>query len=493
MKKIILLLFVFILSPKTFGQNPTYSMKISYQTQNLSGCTANLCSGCNRLERLWKMGNYTLPYNESGFANVLAKNTYNNNLNITEINISIPENNYDVFYFTNYTEKCFMQSNQPVDCVKRETLDAKFQSELYESAVAPVTVTNSCFGIIKVLSYKPNMTLNIPAKYNVTYTNEEYQQYFQFGIPLPERGTTVCSGEVIDLSVSPLGFKRGTYNWQYKIKGGTWKDFKYKNVNNTETTYVARPTFTIADILNTEDQNYTGFIDIRLGSGQNAPFTSSVKLNYSNCAPIIKKTEYLLPPLCYGDNIRDVTVTFDRDLFLLEELRYFQLQAVNPDTNISDGTPPVFYPFISDNNPNNGLITKLDEKSLGVFTYSLTNFKGLNPNATYQIQYQAFQNNTTKGVSISPKKENFKYIEPDPLIFKIIKADNPICVDDPVEISILVSGGNGNYKFYVDDTEQTSPKPVKETDGYYHIRGLIPTAINNIKVMDTNNCIETTP
>lgn len=474
MKKIILLFFVLILSPKTFGQNPTYTMTLSYQTQNLSGCTTNLCSGCEKFERLWKMGNYVLPYNETGFANVLAKYPYNNNLNITQINISIPENNYTVFYFTNYSEKCLMQSNQPVDCVKRQTLDAKSQGELYESAVAPLTVTNSCFGIVKVLSYKPNMTLNAPAKYQITYTNEELKNYILYGIPLPERGATVCSGELIELTTSPLGFKRGTYNWQYKIKGGTWKNFKYKNVNNTETTYVAKPTFTIADILNTEDENYTGFIDIRLGSGQNAPFTSVVKLYYSPCTVVIKDRKYVAPD-CSGDPVKSIVAYFDRDLETNETLSPFQIIPYPKQT----GDPIRF--------AQNAVTSLVYDPETKWYKYSFIipeNEKLENRN--YTIEYQSQVNGVPRGTLISD--EPFLYKEPDPLTFEIKKATNPLCTDETVEIAIEVKGGTENYKFYVDGILTTATK--NQTDGFYYIKGLIPTAINNIKVMDKNNCIE---
>ena len=135
MKKIILLFFVLILSSKTFGQNPTYTMKLSYQAQNLNGCTSNLCSGCQRKDKFWKMGNYVAPYNQNGFANTLAQSSYNSNLNVTELTINIPENNHDIFYFTNYSERCYMPSNQPVDCYIIETIDARSQTELYGSCL----------------------------------------------------------------------------------------------------------------------------------------------------------------------------------------------------------------------------------------------------------------------------------------------------------------------------------------------------------------------
>ncbi|MEO8238792.1 MAG: hypothetical protein ABI576_11840 [Flavobacterium sp.] len=123
--------------------------------------------------------------------------------------------------------------------------------------------------------------------------------------------------------------------------------------------------------------------------------------------------------------------------------------------------------------------------------FTWTGFEKGNYIIKYQVQ--SISDNSEILNSSVVITDEFIVESPMPLKFEIKKADNPKCANDPVEISIAVTGGTGNYKFYVDGVEKTNPKPVKETDGYYHINGLIPTAINNIKVMDTNNCIETTP
>lgn len=473
MKKLCLLLFFGFFSCYFFGQAPTYTMKFTYQAQNLNGCTSNLCSGCQRKDKFWKIGNYVAPYNQNGFANILAQGTYSSNLNITESTISIFENNMDIFYFTNYSENCYMPSNQPVNCYITETIGAISQTQLYESAVAPITAANTCMGIIKVLSYKPNMILNIPTKYNVTYSNEEYQQHFQFGVPLPERGATVCSGELINLSASPPNFKLTTYNWQYKLKNTGWKNFR-------NTPYKPNPIFIIADILNTEDINYTGFIDIRLGSGQNAPFTSSVKLNYSPCGPTISNVNFE-GPVCNGEIVKSLSVTFNEQLnsAIGEQLASISVVDIDNESKIfMQAHGPISYP-----------------ENTKKYTYS--SFQQLQTGHTYKIKYQAQipdPNDSGKtimrGVLYSPAEFNFLYTEPDPLKFKIIRADNPKCKDDFTEVSLTVTGGTGNYKFYVDGVEKTNPKPVKEVDGYYYIKGLVPTAVNNIKVVDQNNCFE---
>lgn len=324
-------------------------------------------------------------------------------------------------------------------------------------------------GNLFVQDFKPNVSLFLPPNRD------------------PANGTkTICANEQFGVFAYPQGFPSQIYNWQYSLDNkGTWSDVP-------DEFHVYNPTFTIFDLLGSNHLNYIGkTIYFRMGYNSMV-FAGGIEfpLIYSACTPLVNKVEYRLPPLCYGDNIRDITVTFDRNLNTGEELRYFQLKAVNPGTNAPDGTPPIIYPFFSEGDENNGLVTQLDEKSSGVYTYSLLNFKGLNPNSTYQIQYQAFQNDINKGVSISPKTQNIKYTEPEPISFNITNAVNPVCFGDTAEITIDVSGGTGDYKFYVDGIEQKNPEPIIETDGYYHIRGLITTATNSIKVTDTNDCIE---
>ncbi|PXY46019.1 hypothetical protein [Flavobacterium hydrophilum] len=323
-------------------------------------------------------------------------------------------------------------------------------------------------GNFYVQSFKPNVSIGFPANRN------------------PATGTkTLCANEQFGVFAYPEGFPPEIYNWQYSLDNkATWRDVP-------DEFHKANPNFTIFDLLGNNHLNYIGkTIYFRMGYNSML-FAGGIEfpLFYSSCAPLVGNIEYL-PPFCNGDNVRSVTVTFDRDLYPNEELHDFQLKAVNTSTNLPDSTPPIVYPFFTEGDPNNGLIKKLDEKSPGIYSYSMSDFKGLNPNATYQIRYQAFDNNINKGLGISIEELNIKYKEPEPVIFEIVEADNPKCANDAVEVSIDVSGGTGSYLFYVDGTEQKNPKPVKEADGYYHIRGLIPTAVNSIKVTDENGCIE---
>ena len=129
-----------------------------------------------------------------------------------------------------------------------------------------------------------------------------------------------------------------------------------------------------------------------------------------------------------------------------------------------------------------------------IYSYSnMSQFSSLESGREYEIIYQAQVNHPLdaskkipKGIMVSAKK--FTYNEPAPLKFEIKKADNPLCTNETVEIAIDVKGGTENYKFYVDGILTTATK--NQTDGFYYIKGLTPTATNNIKVIDANNCIE---
>ncbi|MCP2025942.1 hypothetical protein L1276_001082 [Flavobacterium sp. HSC-32F16] len=302
---------------------------------------------------------------------------------------------------------------------------------------------------------------------------------------------SICAGGQVSLAAFPTelipgnsDFPPEAYHWQYSLDNKvSWIDVP-AYINGIKTNDIATTKFSINELLPTTHDNYFNqIIYLKLAYGNVTP----IGILYSPCAPLVSKIEYSRP-LCYGDNIPNVTVTFSRNLYTQEELRYFQLLAVDPITNTPNGTPPVSFPFTIEGDPNNGLIKKFEEKTPNVFTYTLTNFKGLTDKAMYQVKYQAFQNNVTRGVSISPKAQNFTYEEYEPVKFKIIKAENPKCAGELVGVSIEVTGGTKSYEFYVDGIKVNAVK--NQNDGFYYITGLNPAATNNIKVVDTNDCFE---
>ena len=317
--------------------------------------------------------------------------------------------------------------------------------------------------------------------------------------------TEVCAGEILDLTATPAGFHKEAYHWQYSLDNQvTWKDVPEKKVNGLDITNVKTSNFTIYDILGDDHVNHFGPIDFRIGYGGGSltpinystyqndspsrPFsTNIIRINYSPCAPVLTDVNYE-GPKCNGDDIQKLEVTFDTPLDILKGESIYQLYARETANNIA---PIKTTPMFSVSN-----ITYPDDSK----TYSYSNisqFSSLENGREYEIIYQAQVNHPLdasvkipKGVMVSAKK--FTYKVPTLLKFKIIKADNPSCTNDQAEVSIDVSGGTGDYNFYVDNVEKKNPTPIKEADGYYHIRGLIPTAENSIKVTDVHGCIEKT-
>jgi hypothetical protein len=290
---------------------------------------------------------------------------------------------------------------------------------------------------------------------------------------------------------TPGEFHNYVYHWQYSLDAQlTWNDVPEKvlgghNITNTE---VSR--FAIYDLLGEDHKNHFGSIYFRIGYNQDRMLsTNTIKINYSPCAPVV--TDVVLEnPKCNGGGIQKLEVTFDRalDAAKNENLYQLYLQETTNNTGIIKTTPMFQVSNVA--YPDN---TK-------IYSYSnISSFTSLENGREYEVIYQAQVKHPTdpnptikilKGTMVSAKK--IRYIDPAPLKFEIKEANNPLCANDLAEVSIAVTGGTGNYKFFVDGIEK-DPVPVKEADTFYHIRGLIPTATNDIKVMDTNDCIEKTP
>lgn len=293
----------------------------------------------------------------------------------------------------------------------------------------------------------------------------------------------ICAGQQLELQCFPDGFPEEAYHWQYSLDNKvTWIDVPSKVVNGYNINNSKVSKFTIYDILGNDHINHIGPIDFRIGYADRPFSTNTIQINYSACGPTISNVSFEGPE-CSGNIVKSLAVTFNEELnsAVGEKLATLSVVDINDESKIFmqvDG--PISYPD--------------DTKK-----YTYTNFQQLENGHTYRIKYQAqianpadVSNAIMRGFLYSPEKYNFLYTEPDPLKFQIKEAYNPKCTDDTVEISIAVTGGTGDYKFYLDGIEKKNPIPVKEADGYYHIKGLIPTAVNSIKVVDENNCIEKT-
>ncbi|WP_417940291.1 hypothetical protein [Flavobacterium sp. RS13.1] len=329
--------------------------------------------------------------------------------------------------------------------------------------------TQICIGTVILKNFRPNGLAMSKPGYDPNPN----------GVPTP---LEIIAGQTLDLVVtkptSSNNFPSLVYHWQYSLDNQvTWIEVPNTVINGLPTNYVQNPRFTMENILGPDHINHFGTIHFSVGYG-NRLFTNVITVDYSPGTLVLKDRKYF-PPNCNGDVVKSIVAYFDRDLIqneILSTLQVIPYPKVNGDTpkfSQSEVTALVYDP----------------ETQLYKYTFDLSKADKLE-NRYYVIEYQSQINGEVKGTLAIGAP--FLYEDPTPVKFEIKKADNPICFGDLAEVSIAVTGGTGDYKFYVDGLEKTNPKPLKEADGYYHIRGLIPTAVNSIKVMDGNNCIEKT-
>jgi hypothetical protein len=252
----------------------------------------------------------------------------------------------------------------------------------------------------------------------------------------------VCSGEMLSLAGYPSGFPKEAYHWQYSLDGQvTWNNVPAgfnDNDNNLSN-------FTMYDVLGDNHVNHFGTIYFRLGYDQNRPFTTPIAINYSPCAPVITKVDYL-GPKCNGENIQNVTVTFDRPLDPTKNETLSDIYVVRADHTVS--TPQLSQLPVNSFTP--------DKK------YSFITLGQLEDTKQYEVRYQAqianpnYVPNPTeigkylkRGFLTSPAIENFTYNEPKPLRFTT--KENPAqCFGGLGSIEITAWGGSGNYSYELD-------------------------------------------
>jgi hypothetical protein len=416
MKKFNLLLFFSFLNLIAFGQ--TYTIDVYYNVRGgncesgstdwtLEGDSNSIDSSSNDIN------SSTTAFNTT--------NTYTTVPNYSTFNLSI--DSFCEGYIGN-TSNC---TSHPT-----KTLTA---AELIQGSTASLS---GCNGGVRIDSFKPNLSIQ---KTNASTTE-------------------VCSGEMLDLYGYPSGFPDEAYHWQYSLDDeSTWEDVPEEYNNNSTSN------FSIQDILEIDHINYWNqTIYFRMGYDQDRPFSDSFAIYYSPCAPIITDIVYD-PPKCSGDNIPNVTITFDRDLYTGEYL--------NPISIIKQDVSSTIL------NQTTGNITEFDDNK----TFSFSNFTGLENGENYTIIYQAFQGTIARGVITTDVF--FTYEEIVPLEYTL-SATNPSCNNEIVEVKISVTGGTTPYSFSVDGKTTTATENV---DGSYSI-SCDPTATNKILVTDANGCIE---
>ena len=448
MKKIILLFLVFSFTT-VMGQGLSYTATGSYNYVTCTGSGLN-CSG--------SFINYSFS-GATGQDQILSSS----NPTIIKVYNNIPL--ASSYTFSSSGGNCIYNNSSTIQIFQSPSSSTQPIGNLIQNTNANLLISG-CFGNAFFSGFKPN---------NMSMQN--------LGST-----STVCAGEQLNLVALPAGYPPEAYNWQYSIDNqATWVTVPKKMINGISTNNTTTSNFTIYDIFGVDHINHFGDIYFRIGYPGRPFSANTIKINYSPCAPLVTNVDYV-GPNCNGDGIQKLDIYFKDPLDASKNESLYQLyvRETANNTGIIKTTP---FMLVSDVTYSS--ITK-------VYSYSnFSSFSSLENGREYEIIYQAQvkhpkdANPTVKilkGVLVAPNP--FTYREPDPLKFEIKKADNPKCVDAEVEIAIDVKGGTENYKFYVDGILTTATK--NQTDGFYYIKGLIPTAVNSIKVMDENNCIEKT-
>lgn len=445
MKKIILLFFTFYLTT-TLGQSLSYTATGSYNYVTCTGSGLNCSSSY-------------INYSFNG-ASGQDQTLNSSNPTITKIYTNIPL--ASSYTFSSSGGYC-IYNNGTTQVLPSPSSSTQTVGGLIANNNANLLLSG-CFGNAFFSGFKPN-NMNMQ---NLSATND------------------VCAGETLNLVALPAGYPPEAYNWQYSIDNqATWVTVPKKMINGISTNNTTTSNFSIYDIFGADHINHFGAIYFRIGySGR--PFSANtIKINYSPCAPLLTDIDYL-GPNCSGNVIQKLDLYFKDalDSSKNESLYQIYVRETANNTGIIKTTP---FMLVSDATYSS--TTKV---------YSYSNFSSFSPlenGREYEIIYQTQVKHPIdanpsikilRGILVGPKP--FIYREPAPLKFEIKKADNPTCVDAEVEIAIDVKGGTENYKFYVDGILTTATK--NQTDGFYYIKGLIPTATNNIKIIDANDCIE---
>lgn len=194
------------------------------------------------------------------------------------------------------------------------------------------------------------------------------------------------------------------------------------------------------------------------------------------CSPHLAGVPVISKSTCFENHDAKVTFSFDRDL---QDKEYFLLNLMTVTTNGIPIPPQVKYVYKD---------SYLDRKIA---------FTGLD-SGTFYLRYQTFQEGNPTPFSDN-NSDQFTIDPVTPLTFSV-KADNPRCNNDKVDITIVASGGTPPY-FYDDlngETEivnQVSQiKRIQFDTADINKTTVIIQQVDlkeyNIKVTDANQCIE---
>ena len=455
MKKLYLLLF-FCLGLIGFGQ--TYTATFSFY--------GNLCEDKSPLSPLLPLADeYQLQIKDGTILSQTSGKTSTTGTGVTIVISNMPvRNNYDLMieYYCGggdnmleyYTNTANFNNAHILECI-------------VNGFATPSSYTGSNVYWITMEGLKPN---------NITINNLST--------------TDICAGQQIQLACFLKGFPAEVYHWQYSFDNQvSWIDIPNKiinglNINNTETTK-----FSIYDILGNDHLNHFGKIFFRIGYSDRPVSNNVIEINYSACGPTVSEVSFEGPG-CNGDIVKSLSVTFNEKLnsAVEEKLASISVVDINNDSKIfMQVNGPISYPD--------------DTKK-----YTYTSFQQLENGHTYRIKYQAQIPNPNdaskpimRGVLYSPEEFNFIYTEPQPLTFKI-NAENPVCNNDKVDITIEASGGTPPYYYdhlngeteIIDGVSQVKRIRFDSSDINRTTVELKDLELKkyNIKVTDTNKCIE---
>lgn len=478
MKKLYLF-FIFIASSQIFGQTYiSYTVDVDYWRNEASNCNSYdryyATKNCNTNTYKWVLRNGTSFTLTESLTNPLANRIVKT--------ISIPV--YNTYDLTLQATCACSDINPPVPYIQ---CDAILTQKLLPNGVTFGANTTETFGIEKSIisgnyAIGPNSGICVGTVIlqnfrptGITIGKPGYDPNPN-GVPTP---LEVIAGQTVDLvataSVNTVNFPNVAYHWQYSLDNqATWIEVPNTIINGFPTNNSQTPRFTMENVLGADHINHFGTIHFSIGYGSRL-FTNVITVNYSPGTLVLKDRKYF-PPDCNADRVKNIVAYFDRDLKQNEILSTLQ---VIPYPKVNGDSPKFSQPDV------NALVY---DSETGWYKYTFDLSKGDNlENRYYVIEYQSQVNGVPRGTLAIGAP--FLYEDPEPVKFEIKQALDPLCNNNSVEIAITVTGGTQSYKFYVDGIEKT-PTPVKEADGYYHLRGLVPTATNNIKVTDSKDCIE---
>ncbi|MEL1255894.1 hypothetical protein AAEO57_19020 [Flavobacterium sp. DGU38] len=355
-------------------------------------------------------------------------------------------------------------------------------------------VSDGCWGTGEILYFKPTeIVLNSAMLPESTSGNPPHY--------------TICSGAQLEVFATIANkdpiveaenyYPPSAFHWQYSIDNKeTWinvPEYIVKNGVSTKNTSYNTPKLTasIDEIIGLNHKDfYNKIIYFQLGLDLNAhldphgmPYRNITYASldygvlYLKCAPVVDGDIIVKAPDCSYQNITEIKIPFDRDLEEGEELRDMSLyNDITPGTPVKTINTSVTY-------TNKTFYFPVDDVTLI-------------SKANYQIKYVAYKNDKPRALEIS---NFFTYSAPPALTFKI-NAENPVCNNDKVDITIEASGGTPPYYYdhlngeteIIDGVSQVKRIRFDSSDITRTTVELKDLELKkyNIKVTDTNKCIE---